>query len=250
MLPDLERLIRLQDLETRVERVRAAIAAIPERLAALDAAIAAGEEAISGAKQRLAENQVVRRGLEKDLATAQARLSRFKDQLMEVKTNKEYQAMQKEIAAAEHEVRSVEDRLLESLLAADERSEEVRKAEADLRSERAAAEEEGRALDAERQRLEAEIAQALSERERVVSALDPGLLALYEQVARARKGIAVAEARGGLCSICNVRLRPQVFNEIRRNEAIIQCDSCKRILYFVATVANHSHSQAGGSPEP
>jgi hypothetical protein len=44
--------------------------------------------------------------------------------------------------------------------------------------------------------------------------------------------VAVAEARNGLCTICHVRLRPQVFNEIRRNETIIQCDSCRRILYF------------------
>jgi predicted nucleic acid-binding Zn-ribbon protein len=45
--------------------------------------------------------------------------------------------------------------------------------------------------------------------------------------------VAVAEAKNGTCTICHVRLRPQVFNEIRRNASIIQCDSCQRILYFV-----------------
>ena len=43
----------------------------------------------------------------------------------------------------------------------------------------------------------------------------------------------MAEARDGLCTVCHVRLRPQVFNEVRRNDGIIQCDSCTRILYFV-----------------
>ena len=56
---------------------------------------------------------------------------------------------------------------------------------------------------------------------------------LFERVAHGRKGIAVAEARDGLCTLCHVRLRPQKFNEVRRNDGLHQCDSCTRILYFV-----------------
>ena len=55
---------------------------------------------------------------------------------------------------------------------------------------------------------------------------------IFETTAKGRKGVAVAEAKDGLCTICHVRLRPQVFNEVRKNESIIQCDSCRRILYF------------------
>ena len=58
-------------------------------------------------------------------------------------------------------------------------------------------------------------------------------LALYEQVARGRKGVAVAVARDERCSECHVRLRPQVYQQIRQNNSIIQCDSCQRVLYFV-----------------
>ena len=59
------------------------------------------------------------------------------------------------------------------------------------------------------------------------------MLSIFELVSRRRNGVAVAEARDGICTICHVRLRPQVFNNVRRNDAIIQCDSCNRILYFV-----------------
>ena len=59
------------------------------------------------------------------------------------------------------------------------------------------------------------------------------MLSIFETTAKGRKGVAVAEARNGLCTICHVRLRPQVFNEVLKNESIIQCDSCRRILYFV-----------------
>jgi hypothetical protein len=75
------------------------------------------------------------------------------------------------------------------------------------------------------------------ERADIVRALDPHLLAVFEQVARKRNGIAVSEARDGICMICHVRLRPQVFNTVRRNEEILQCDSCNRILYFVPAPA-------------
>jgi predicted nucleic acid-binding Zn-ribbon protein len=71
----------------------------------------------------------------------------------------------------------------------------------------------------------------------LVAALDPQVLAIFELIAKRRNGIAVAEARDGICTICHVRLRPQVFNTVRRNDQIIQCDSCNRILYFVSAPA-------------
>ena len=59
-------------------------------------------------------------------------------------------------------------------------------------------------------------------------------MSLFEQVAKVRKGVALSMAtRDGLCSICHVRLRPQVFQQVRTNDTVVQCDSCQRILYWV-----------------
>ena len=64
--------------------------------------------------------------------------------------------------------------------------------------------------------------------------MEPRLIALFEQVAKVRKGVAICTAtRDGLCSVCHVRLRPQVFQLVRQNDQIIQCDSCQRILYYI-----------------
>ncbi len=232
MLPDLARLIRLQQIDLTVQRARQAVAEIPDRLAALEARVSAREAALSDARARLADNQQARRALERDQADLQRRLSRYKDQLMEVKTNKEYQAMLKEIAAAEQELRALEDRLLECLLEGDELQAAVKQAEADLAAERAATARERETLDAERVALERDVASALETRAEIARELDPTVLNLFEHIARLRKGVAVAEARDGHCSLCHVRLRPQVYNSIRRNDRIIQCESCHRILYF------------------
>jgi predicted nucleic acid-binding Zn-ribbon protein len=95
-------------------------------------------------------------------------------------------------------------------------------------------EAEKKAMAEELATVETALSQATEQRAKVIAAMEPRLVALFEQVARARKGIAICIAtRDGLCSACHVRLRPQVFQEVRRNDAIIQCFSCNRILYYV-----------------
>ncbi|MBI2834861.1 MAG: hypothetical protein HYX76_10600 [Acidobacteria bacterium] len=234
MLPDLERLIRLQELENATEQWRRAIAEIPQRLEAIDTRIVTRSAELGACRQRLSDNQARRRSVEKDLSVVQGRLTKFKDQLMEVKTNKEYQAVQKEIATGEHEVRSFEDCILELMIEADDLTAALKQQEAEFAAEQAEAARERTAIDQERARLGQQLAGAGTSRAAIVSELSPSALALFEHVARLRRGIAVAEARNGLCTICHVRLRPQVFNEIRRNDALIQCDSCQRILYFTS----------------
>jgi predicted nucleic acid-binding Zn-ribbon protein len=113
----------------------------------------------------------------------------------------------------------------------------VKQAEADLAAEQKAIDADRKAMKAEHGSLEAQQQQIASERAGIIAALDKGVLATFELVSKKRNGIAVAEAKGGICTICHVRLRPQVFNTVRRNEEIMQCDHCNRILYFVPAPA-------------
>ena len=125
MLPDLERLIRLQQLETAVGEARQAIEAFPAQREELAARLAGHTSRLEAAERRLAEHRQARRVLEKDVAAVQGRLTRFKEQLMAVKTNKEYHAVQSEIAGADAEVRRLEDLILEGMLEADELSADI-----------------------------------------------------------------------------------------------------------------------------
>ena len=81
--------------------------------------------------------------------------------------------------------------------------------------------------------MEGEIAELTSARAKVVAELTREAVALFEHVSRARKGHAMAEARDHMCTACHVRLRPQVFNDVRRGDRLVQCESCTRILYIV-----------------
>jgi len=234
MSPDLERLIKLQQLDSTIEGARQRVAAHPEQLANADARLAEATEVVETAKQRLKDSQEVRRELEKEAAVFQGRVSKFKSQLSAVKTNREYQAMQHETASAEQDLGAVEERVLEQMLSADIITADIAAAEAALATRKKEVATEKTTLEQELVTVEATLAEASKTRASLLAETEPRLIALFEQVAKVRKGVAICDAtRDGLCSVCHVRLRPQVFQQVRANDGIVQCDHCNRILYYV-----------------
>jgi len=237
MLPDLEHLIRLQELENSAAEARTEIESLPSRLETLQARIDARQDDVKAVTDRLEEHRHSRATLEKDVAEVQTRVSRFKNQLMAVKTNREYQAMQTEIAGGEKEIQQLEDGLLERMLEGDEVERNVKQAEQLLASEQKAVDKERAILEQNQQTLQDKLSEVDANRATVTDELTAPTRALFELLTRGRNGLAVVEARGGLCMACQVRLRPQLFNDVRSNTALIQCENCQRILFF----AEHRH---------
>ena len=234
MSPDLQRLIDLQRLESALADARARIAAHPQRLAEADAQLASANDALESAKNRLKDNQEARRALDKDIALYQGRLSKFRDQQSAVKTNKEYQALGHEIETAQKDLGGVEEKVIERMVEADTIAADVKQAEALFAVRKKEIDAQKKQLGDELASVETTLKSATEERAALLKQIDPRLISTFEQVARVRKGIAVTAAtRDGLCSVCHVRLRPQVFQLVRQNDTIIQCDSCQRILYYV-----------------
>jgi predicted nucleic acid-binding Zn-ribbon protein len=237
MNADLEHLIALQKLDTAADAARRTLADEPEHNKTLDTRLDAAKAHVAEAKAQLAANQTARRAIEKDVAVHQGRLSKFRETAMAVKTNVEYHAVQKEIAFAQNEIKTLEDKELELMVAADELTAAVKKAEQALAAEQKAIDADRKATLAQHGELQTSLDRMIAERVTLVASIGKSAVALFEMVARKRNGIAVAEARDGICTICHVRLRPQVFNTVRRNDAITQCDSCNRILFFVPAPA-------------
>lgn len=247
MNADLDRLIRLQQLETSAEAARRTITDEPVRHQELDARVAAAQKALDDERGRLAANQTVRRDIEKELALQQGRLSKYRDQLMAVKTNREYQAMQKEIEVAQQGIRTQEDLMLERMIEHDEISALVKQAETALAAEKQAVEQERRNLAA--RVADAKIAIDVTARDRTELAREvaPPLLSVFDKLIRHRGTLAVVEVRDGRCTVCQVRVRPQVYSELRRHEIVFQCESCQRILYFAGPVPAAADA---GAPDP
>jgi uncharacterized protein len=233
VLPDLERLIQLQDIESRSAVANKAIADAPGRIAALDALLQSATATLAAAKQALTDNHTQRRSIDKDLIAAQQRQEKYKEQVMAVKTNEQLHAMQAQIKAVGEEVGHHEERVLVNMMEADEINAGIKKAETALKAAQAKVASERSAIETEVKTHQATVAETNAARERLIAALDnKNVVDTFKRIAKVR-GTALARAEGERCTVCQVRLRPAVFTEVRRNDSIVQCDSCNRILFFV-----------------
>ena len=233
MNADLERLIALQRIDSAINDAEHRLADEPARITALDSRLEDARQRVAAARDAVAGNAAARRDIEKDVSLHQGRLSKFRDQAMNVKTNQEYHAIQHEIAFAQNEIKTHEDRMLERMVEADELTAALKLAESGLKTAEKEVEAEKRAIAIEHDELRASVDALKRERTGVIGSLAPDALNVFELVSKRRNGVAMAEAKDGICTICHVRLRPQVFNTVLKNEAVIQCDHCQRILYFV-----------------
>ena len=152
---------------------------------------------------------------------------------MQVKTNEEFRAMQHQIDAAATEVGVQEEKILINMMEADELNATIKKAEAALKAAQSKVSAERGAIEQDVTTQQAVLIETTAARARLVVAMDnKGAVETFERIARVR-GTAVARAEGERCTVCQVRLRPAVFVHVLKNDQIVQCDSCNRILYFV-----------------
>lgn len=230
----------MQSLDSAADAQRKRLSEIPAAEQALAASIAASRRAVDASKTLLQDNNNQRRTLEKEVAGVDTRMSRFDDHKAAVKTNQEYTALLHEISIAKAEKDRLEEQLLELMEQADAIAADVKAAEKALAEEERRVAGEKAVLAEELGRIDAELARLAAERKASATAIEPRTLALYEQLIKGRKGLAVARMTGEICEACHVRLRPHVTQQIRRNDSVVQCDSCQRILYFVAPAASTS----------
>ena len=231
--PTLEGLIALQAVDTATEQARKRLGELPAAEEKAEATVRAAAEELARIKGELKENADRRRTLEKDVAGVDTRLARFEDHKAAVKTNQEYTALLHEIATAKTEKEGLEDQILVLMEAADGLSAALKAAETAHATAQREAASAKTAIVAERGSLTAEMDRLAGERRRETAALPPAVLSKYEQLIRMRRGLGVAQMTGEMCAACHVRLRPPVAQHVRRNEDIVQCESCQRILYYV-----------------
>lgn len=232
MLPDLKLVIRLQDIDNRLADLAREIATLPKHIAEIEKKLGSHERKLDADRAAQVANQKERKKCEGDIQTQEQKISKLKDQMLGAKTNDVYRAFQNEIDFCQKEIRKAEDRILELMTESEPLDKAVKAAEGALKAEKAGVEKEKQQAR-ERTAVDEKASAGLNaERADMVKQIAPGHYAQYEKVRKARRGIGVAEAVDGRCSVCQIQLRPQFFQELRRGEAFMQCESCLRILYY------------------
>jgi len=228
---DLDRLIKLEQVDREIARLSAEVAALPKRVATIEHQLSDAKAKVEQAKLAIKSQDQKRRGLESDIQSYQQKIAKFRDQSLDVKTNEQYKALMHEIQFAESEIRKAEDKILEIMEGGELFDRQVKASESELKTQSAQVDrekEEARALTA---KDEARLKELQEERSTLRTGVTGDLLDLYDRVLKARK-TAIAEAREQRCSACFVLLRPQRWNEIKAGGEIITCDSCGRILFY------------------
>jgi predicted nucleic acid-binding Zn-ribbon protein len=245
--PELKALIQLQEIDLKILELDKQIQNVPSQIQNLQQILDTGNARLTQYKETLIEKQKARRKAEQDVEALRAKLSKLKDQLMSVKTNREYTAMLKEIEVYDADIRKGEDQILEMMESVDQLSSNIEITEKHIKTEAVKTEAEQRELEARIETHQTTIEHLEAERRATLQMIDVELLERYRKITTYRKGIGIAEARDECCMACRVRLRPQVFNDVKKNDRIITCDSCGRILFWIPPSAA---PQAGAERQP
>jgi predicted nucleic acid-binding Zn-ribbon protein len=230
--PDLRNLIALQETEQKITELQKEISDIPQKIQSYQDEIHRIKEAHQRQVTKNQELSMLRRTREGDVDAMSSKLAKLKDQLMTVKTNKEYTAMLHEIQMAQERIRKTEDEILEIMEEMENLEEGLNTSEKEGGAKTGALEESIRRAEESIPRLEAEKSSLEEDKSSLEKSLGDEMLTHYRRIARIGKGIALAEAKDELCTMCHVRIRPQVYAELLKTDSICMCDSCSRILFL------------------
>jgi predicted nucleic acid-binding Zn-ribbon protein len=232
VIEDLKLLMELQGVDTVIIEKSEIIETIPGRVASVEQPLKDALGAYEKAKQKLDGFVKKKKEKEQHLEDVSEKIKKLRARMSDIKTNKEYQAHLKEVESAEKDQRGVEDEVLVLMEEMDVSHKEVKALEVKVKAEEEKIDAFKKKLREDVAIIEKEIDDLRIRREGYVKAIDSEAYRVYRKLFEIRRGLAVVETRGEVCRGCHMNIPPQLFVEIKKNERIIQCPQCNRILYW------------------
>jgi predicted nucleic acid-binding Zn-ribbon protein len=229
---EFEKLIQLQELDSQIKNTSISLENIPRQIEDINKKKEESFQIITRAKEKMAQNQKNRRDLEAEVKDIKERISKFNLQLNDVKTNIEYKSLLKEIDEAQRRVGALEDEIINEMLSADEIEEEIKAASQKFSKVEEEFSKEKEILQKKKKESEDKKNELTKKREALMTQIPADRTLLYLKIFKSKNGIALSPIMGEFCSLCHMRIRPQVLNELKGNEQLILCENCGRILYW------------------
>lgn len=230
MRKSLQLLRKLQEVDLKILELEQSKDALPRRLQEIDKKIASARSAVEEESEQVEALHKSRRDKETDLQEKSDMIIKVKARIPEIKTNKEYQAVLKEIESYEDLKSKIEDEIIEILEETDRLEQMLEKRRNWLKENEAILNKERSTIEKEIPTIDVKLDAEKTTRNDLASQIDPMLISKYETIRTRRGGIAVTMADKGICLGCNMNIPPQLYNDLLKVESVIQCPSCKRIL--------------------
>lgn len=231
MKEELTTLVQLQGIDLEIRRLEQEKASTPERMNALQERLASNEAGLADLKNRIEEVGRRRREVEEEFAAETSRLSKSQTKLMAVKTNREYQALLKEIEEIKKANKNREEEIIAAMAEAESLTAEVTAKEKEVAQARKEVQAEQKHVNQMAAALDKEISKFTGKRDQVATKVPEALLSRYQFLKDRREGIAVVAVSQAVCSGCHMNIPPQLFNELLRDERIFSCPWCQRFVY-------------------
>lgn len=232
MLPEVEKLVIIQDRDLKIRSIEKELESLPEEEADAREKLASDQAMLTAAKQAVQENEVAMKNLEIDIQTRQESIARLKVQQFQTRKNEEFRAMGSEIERYGREVTALEDRELELMEKGEQLKKTQSEAERVLAATREMVEEDLEATAKRRENLEAEKAETESKRREETKQVDPDTLDLYDRLFKSKGGLVVVGLQDGQCTGCHMRVIKSTVVAVKSENEIAYCENCGRILYW------------------
>ncbi len=241
------RLVRIQELADTVRQAESVLEAAPGKLDEIENRFRERNAEYVAIRDRYDELELDRKTRGTELEVLEEK-TKYTDDLMQVKNQREYAAMLKEIDAVKAQISEHEDAILRDMEEIDKLKGELATHEEHIAQEREAVATETKAVEDASNEARQTIESLGAQRRELEDGLPPGLLAGVKRLEDTRRGVFLSRAQDGTCQSCYVRVRPQVFQEIKMAAAVHTCGNCRRYLFFepgITAAIAESGSAAG-----
>lgn len=230
MAHPLEALLVLQEKDRKIAKLQREVRDIPARKADIDKQLEGGKTKLEQARNDLKKITSDLKQLEVEVGSLREKITKYKQQQMEAKTNDQYRAFLQEIAAAEKQISTLEDREIVLMEHAESAKKIIEEREAELKAEEDGVSEEKEMLDDRLSEVQDDIKALITDRGRITSTINPSLLSKYDRLFKNKGDYAVVQVEGNHCSGCHMKLPPQVTNDALNPDKLVICNFCGRML--------------------
>ena len=231
MNPNLEKLIKLQKIEIQIAEFSEGLKQLPQRLKLMEKKLEKTSDLLKLGNEDIKEIEFNRRQAENKIKVVEEKISTYRVQLSDVKTNEQYKALLQEIDFQNKKIHTVEDDILRDMEKEDRLKINYVELEEKYRQEVSQVNEEKKIAQKAADEIEIKLEQSEKERDTLIKLIIPEVYRIYRSISDIRKGIGLACATKS-CQGCHVRIRPSILSRVMGNEEILTCENCNRILYW------------------